>query len=53
VLLAAVDDPSRMVILEEWDSIDAHKSAAKAIPTAEIQRVMPLLAAPPKGQSYE
>ena len=53
VLLSGVDDPGRLLVLEVWDSVDAHKNAAQSIPAADIQRVMPLLGAPPKGQYFE
>lgn len=51
-LLAAMSTPGRFVVLEVWDSVEAHKQAANAIPASEIQRVMAMLAAPPKGEYF-
>lgn len=47
------DDPTRLVVIEEWESIDAHKASVKNIPSEQIGKVMALLAEAPKGQYYE
>jgi len=52
-LLRQHDDPNRLVIIEQWQSIAAHQAAAKLIPADEIAKVMPLLAQSPKGSYYQ
>jgi quinol monooxygenase YgiN len=52
LLLTEHEDPTRLVIVETWDSIDAHKAAASMIPPAKLAEVQPLLAAPPRGRYY-
>lgn len=51
-LLSCLDDPARYIILEEWDSIEAHKKAAQAIPGDMIAKVLPLLDGTPTGAFY-
>ncbi|GAB3265331.1 putative quinol monooxygenase [Chitinimonas naiadis] len=51
-LLRQYDDPAKLVIIEQWASIDAHRSAARLIPAEEIAKVMPLLASPAKGNYF-
>jgi len=52
-LLRSIDNPARLAILEEWDSIDDHQRAAKAIPPERLAEAMPLFARPPVGIYYE
>ncbi len=40
------------VVLEEWDSIEAHKKSIENFPKEKIQAAMGLLVAPPKGGYY-
>ncbi|MFQ5564685.1 MAG: putative quinol monooxygenase [Parvularculaceae bacterium] len=51
-LLSCLDDPARYIIFEEWDSIEAHKKAAQAIPADMIAKVASLLAGTPKGAFF-
>ena len=51
-LLRQHDDPDRLVIIEQWVSIDAHQAAARLIPPEDIAKVMPLLASPAKGNYF-
>ena len=51
-LLQHQEDPTRIVILEVWDSAEAHQASVKNIPPAALQDVMTLLAGPPKGAYY-
>jgi quinol monooxygenase YgiN len=44
--------PERLVVLEIWDSVEAHQAAAKAIPPELLAQVMPLLAERPNGDYY-
>jgi heme oxygenase (mycobilin-producing) len=45
-------DPLRFLFIEKWDSIDAHKAGASALPKGSLDGVMAALASPPEG-SYE
>ena len=51
-LLEAIETPCRFVILEIWDSVEAHHAAAKLVPPDKLRQVMPLLAAPPVGSYF-
>jgi quinol monooxygenase YgiN len=51
-LLRAQDNPAELVIIEVWDSVDAHQIAGKSIPPEKIAQVMPMLANPPLGTYY-
>lgn len=51
-LLYSQDDPTRIVIIEVWDSVEAHKASVKNIPPQNIEKVMKLLAGPPRGGYY-
>lgn len=44
--------PARMVIIEVWDSIEAHQESLRHVPHGHIDRVKLLLAAPPSGGYY-
>jgi quinol monooxygenase YgiN len=52
-LLAQHDDPTRLVIVETWDSVAAHQSAAARIPPEKLAEVRPLLAEPPTGRYHD
>jgi quinol monooxygenase YgiN len=52
-LAVDVEDAARLVIIETWDSIAAHKAAATRVPPEKLAEVRPLLAEPPRGQYYE
>jgi quinol monooxygenase YgiN len=45
-------DAARFLILETWDSIEAHKAAASRIPPEQMAAFMPLIAEPPRGRYY-
>ena len=51
-LLQSREDPSRVVVIEVWDSIEAHQASMKNIPPEALQEAMQLLAGPPKGAYY-
>lgn len=51
-LLQATDQPELFAIIEVWDSVEAHRAAAKAIPPSKVQAVMPLLVAPATGAYF-
>ncbi|MFQ5568531.1 MAG: putative quinol monooxygenase [Rhodothermales bacterium] len=46
------DDPTRIVVVEVWDSVEAHQAAAKNIPPRALEEAMTLLAGPPQGAYY-
>ena len=52
-LLQHLDDPAKFVVIEEWDSAEAHQASVKDIPPGVLQEAMTLLAAPPKGAYYQ
>lgn len=51
-VLQGVADADRVVVIETWDSIDAHKLAAQQIPVHAFEKVMGLLADSPRGAYY-
>jgi len=51
-LLQSLDDPNRMVIIEVWDSVEARKASVKNIPPGSFEKMMKLLAGPPKREYY-
>jgi len=48
-LLQGDDDPDRIVVIEEWESVADHRAAAEGIPSDALQQVKALLAGPPRG----
>jgi len=51
-LLRAEDDPTRIVVIEVWDSADAHRASLKSLAPETFSETMKLLAAPPTGRYY-
>src|SRR5205823_6152241 len=51
-LLQAEDDPTRIVVIEVWDSAPAHEASLKGFPPETFAETMKLLAAPPTGRYY-
>jgi quinol monooxygenase YgiN len=51
-VLQRQDDPDRIMIIETWESVEAHQVSAKGIPPAVLEDVRPLLAQPPAGGYY-
>lgn len=51
-LVRSLADPARIVVIEGWQSVEAHQASTKNIPPEALQRAMQLLAAPPKGEYY-
>ncbi|MEX0645721.1 MAG: antibiotic biosynthesis monooxygenase family protein [Parvularculaceae bacterium] len=51
-LLSSLDDPADFIGYEEWTSVEAHKSAGKAIAAAEIAKITAIVAATPRGDYY-
>lgn len=51
-LLRGVEDPTRLAIIEHWDSIEAHQKAAHAIPPDTMMEAMASFAKPASGAYY-
>ncbi len=51
-VLQHLETPSRIVIIEKWESEEAHEAAVKAIPVAVLKETMKLVAEPPYGEPY-
>jgi heme oxygenase (mycobilin-producing) len=51
-LLQSHDDPTRFVVVEVWDSIEAHQASVRNIPPGAFENVMKLLAGAPSGEYY-
>ena len=52
-LLVDQEDASQLVIVEQWNDVASHQTAAKLIPPSKLAEVGPLLAEPPKGRYYD
>jgi len=48
-LLQGEDDPDRVVVIEEWDSVPDHRAAAEGIPADALAKAKELMDGPPKG----
>jgi len=53
LLEATGDDSALFVIIEEWDSIEAHRASADVIPQAQLDAALALLEEPPGGNYFE
>jgi len=51
-LLLHHDDPTRLAIIEVWDSIEAHQASVSRIPPALLQQAQTLFARPAQGAYY-
>jgi quinol monooxygenase YgiN len=51
-LLQGQDDERRFVVIELWDSAEAHKASVKDIPPEQLEQVIQLLAGPPQGRYF-
>ena len=40
------------MVIELWDSVEAHKASAKDIPPEQLEEIMQLLAGPPQGRYF-
>ena len=52
-LLRSTENPDHLAIVEEWDSIEAHKLAATNIPPSQLEQAKSLVAKPPVGEYYQ
>ncbi|MFJ3044868.1 putative quinol monooxygenase [Herbaspirillum chlorophenolicum] len=51
-LLQDHGDPRRIVIVEVWDSVEAHKESLRHVPPESIRQAKEFLAEPPTGAYY-
>lgn len=51
-LLRGIENPASLAIIEEWESVEAHRAAASAIPPAKMAEAVALFARPPVGVYY-
>ena len=51
-VLQNVDDPNQIVVIEIWESAEAHQAAAQNIPVHAFEWVMSLLNGRPSGEYY-
>lgn len=51
-LLVSNGNPERLVMLEVWSDIESHQKSVRNIPADQVQKLMALVAGPPKGGFY-
>ena len=51
-LVRSIEDSAQLVIIEEWENVEAHQKASAAIPPEQLQQAMTMFAKPPVGQYY-
>jgi len=52
-LLRSTENPDHLAIVEEWDSIEAHKLAATNMPPNQLAQAQAMVARPPIGEYYQ
>ena len=52
-LYQSQDDPTKFMMIEVWDSIEAHQASVKNIPPEKLGEIRPLLATSPGGSYYK
>lgn len=51
-VLQNCDDENLFLVLETWDSVDAHKESLAKYPKEKMAAAMSLIGGPPKGSFY-
>ncbi len=51
-MLQQDNEPAHFVVIEVWESIEAHQASTQNIPAEAIEKAMQMLAGPPKGMYY-
>jgi quinol monooxygenase YgiN len=51
-LLQDQEDERRFVVIELWESLEAHKASVKEIPPEQLEEIMRLVASPPQGRYF-
>lgn len=52
-LLQSQKDPHHIILIEVWDSVEAHQASLKNVPPEIFHQIRVLLAVPPTGEYYE
>jgi quinol monooxygenase YgiN len=52
-VLESLNQPANLAVIEEWESVEVHQQAAKAIPPELMSTAMGLFAKPPAGAYYK
>ena len=52
-LYQSQDDPTKLTMIEVWNSIESHRASVKNIPPEMLVEIRPLLASPPSGSYYD
>jgi quinol monooxygenase YgiN len=51
-LLRSLDHPTRFMMIEVWDSVEAHQASLKHIPPGTFKKTTSVLAGPPRGEYF-
>lgn len=51
-VLQNLDDPAEIVVIEIWESVEAHQASVKNIPPDALQKAMALIDGPPESAYY-
>ena len=47
------EDPTRFMMIENWDSVESHRASVKNIPSEKLAEIRPLLGSAPSGSYYK
>jgi quinol monooxygenase YgiN len=51
-VLQSTEHSTRIVVLEVWDSVEAHRASVQDISPDDVAQLMPLLDSAPKGEYF-
>jgi quinol monooxygenase YgiN len=51
-VLQNLDEPAQIVVIEIWESVEAHQASVKNIPPDALQKAINLIARPPESAYY-
>jgi quinol monooxygenase YgiN len=52
-VLQSRKDPAHVIVIEEWESVEAHQASLHRIPPDAFGETMKLVVAPPTGEYYD
>ena len=52
-LYQSQDDPTRFLMIEVWESMEAHQASVKNIPPEKLSEIRPLLGSAPRGSYFD
>ena len=52
-LFQSQEDATTFLMVEVWDSVEAHQASVKHIPPEKLAEIRPLLASTPNGRYFE